>query len=171
MSTFGLVTLFSWLYRIRPSVVHEPFSPIEPSNEGLCTNFANAHVTPNQLRWDPFDLPQGSEHVDFVTGLRTVAGAGDAATRNGLAIHIYHANQNMGKKAFYNADGDFLICKCTHRETRFLGCCTLITLALIKFHSFLSSTAWEIGYHNRVWKNDGPSKRDLRYSTWCSVLG
>lgn len=99
----------SWLYRIRPSVVHEPFSPLEAVNDTLLANFANAHITPNQLRWDPFDLPQDGEEVDFVTGLRTVAGAGDAATRNGLAIHVYHANQNMNKRAFYNADGDFLI--------------------------------------------------------------
>ncbi|KAH8555407.1 homogentisate 1,2-dioxygenase [Umbelopsis sp. PMI_123] len=99
----------SWLYRIRPSVVHEPFSPLDVANESLLANFANAHITPNQLRWDPFDLPQDSDKVDFVDGLRTVAGAGDASTRNGLAIHIYHANQNMNKRAFYNADGDFLI--------------------------------------------------------------
>jgi homogentisate 1,2-dioxygenase len=90
-------------------VVHEPFNPVENTNELLCANFANAHITPNQLRWDPFDLPKDDEQVDFVTGLRTVSGAGDAATRNGLAVHVYHANKSMKQKAFYNADGDFLI--------------------------------------------------------------
>ncbi|KAJ2960763.1 hypothetical protein NQZ79_g3910 [Umbelopsis isabellina] len=99
----------SWLYRIRPSVVHEPFERFENGNQLLTCSFASANITPNQLRWDPFDLPKDDEQVDFVTGLRTVAGAGDAATRNGLAIHVYHANKNMEKKAFYNADGDFLI--------------------------------------------------------------
>jgi homogentisate 1,2-dioxygenase len=92
-------------------VVHEPFQPLENSNPSLICNFANAHITPNQLRWDPFDLPKDGEEVDFVTGLRTVAGAGDASTRNGLAIHVYHANKNMDNKAFYNSDGDFLIGK------------------------------------------------------------
>ena len=38
-----------------------------------------------------------------------MAGAGDARSRHGIAIHIYTCNQNMINKAFYNADGDFLI--------------------------------------------------------------
>lgn len=38
-----------------------------------------------------------------------IAGAGDAASINGLAIHMYAANADMGDKCFTNADGDFLI--------------------------------------------------------------
>ncbi len=48
-----------------------------------------------QLRWKPFPLPSQSESVDFVDGLRTVAGAGDARSRNGMAIHVYLCNKSM----------------------------------------------------------------------------
>lgn len=47
--------------------------------------------------------------VDFVAGLRTVAGAGDPSMKHGLAVHVYAANTGMERKAFCNADGDFLI--------------------------------------------------------------
>eukprot|EP00163_Fabomonas_tropica_P016233 TRINITY_DN291_c0_g1_i1.p1 TRINITY_DN291_c0_g1~~TRINITY_DN291_c0_g1_i1.p1 ORF type:complete len:318 (-),score=73.75 TRINITY_DN291_c0_g1_i1:149-1102(-) len=36
-------------------------------------------------------------------------GAGSAESKSGIAIHIYAANQDMGRKAFCNADGDLLI--------------------------------------------------------------
>ena len=29
--------------------------------------------------------------------------------KEGLSIYIYSANTSMGKKSFYNSDGDFLI--------------------------------------------------------------
>lgn len=54
-------------------------------------------------------MPEASEKVNFVQGLKSLAGAGDPACRSGLAIHIYTANTDMDKSAFYNADGDFLI--------------------------------------------------------------
>lgn len=40
----------SWLYRVRPSVTHEPFHPVDFPCETLTADFAQAHVTPNQLR-------------------------------------------------------------------------------------------------------------------------
>lgn len=62
---------------------------------------------PNQLRWDPFDIPEGR---CFLDGLRLLGGAGDATVKSGLAIYVYGADVNMNpKKAFYSADGDFLI--------------------------------------------------------------
>lgn len=66
-------------------------------------------ITPTQLRWSPFDIPDDSKKVNFVQGLKSLAGAGDPACRSGLGIHIYTANTDMGKTAFYNSDGDFLI--------------------------------------------------------------
>ncbi|KAI7860643.1 hypothetical protein BDC45DRAFT_492467 [Circinella umbellata] len=92
----------TWLYRIRPSVVHSPFQPTENPLLSL-----KGESTPTQLRWNPFDIPK--ENEDFVQGLKTVSFSGDPSTGNGLAIHIYTANQNMDHKAFYNSDGDFLI--------------------------------------------------------------
>src|SRR5205085_11634790 len=65
----------SWLYRIRPSVMHEPFEPLDC---GLVrgTPFDEAPATPNQLRWDPLPIP--SEPADFIDGLVTIAGNGDS---------------------------------------------------------------------------------------------
>lgn len=64
----------SWLYRIRPSVTHEPFHPLEFPTETLTADFTSAAVTPNQLRWRPFPVPGAP--VDFVRGLTTICGAG-----------------------------------------------------------------------------------------------
>ncbi len=47
------------------------------------------------MRWKPFDLPKSDESLDWVSGLRTVSGAGDPKLRNGIAIHIYTCNKNM----------------------------------------------------------------------------
>lgn len=97
----------SWLYRIRPSVTHEPFHPLDFPTEGLTANFTQGVVTPNQLRWRPFAIP--GEKVDFVHGLLTICGAGSAAMKEGFAIHIYTANTPMGDTCLANADGDLLI--------------------------------------------------------------
>ncbi|KAG2428612.1 hypothetical protein HYH02_014313 [Chlamydomonas schloesseri] len=97
----------SWLYRIRPSVTHEPFHPINFPNETLTADFSGGTVTPNQLRWRPFPIP--SEPVDWVRGLFTLCGTGKAATKEGFAIHVYACNQSMHTSALANADGDFLI--------------------------------------------------------------
>jgi len=99
----------SWLYRIRPSVLHQPWKRIE--NQGNLTNrFDDAEPNPAQLRWKPFDIPKKEQsQVDFVQGLSTVAGAGEPKCRHGAAIHIYACNKSMGNQAFYNSDGDFLI--------------------------------------------------------------
>lgn len=96
----------SWLYRIRPTAVHEPFVKTEIGN--LNTDFGACDPNPNQFRWSPFDIPEG-KRVDFAQGLNTIAGAGDATVRSGLAIHVYMCNASMENKAFYNSDGDFLI--------------------------------------------------------------
>ncbi|KAL0276972.1 UNVERIFIED_CONTAM: hypothetical protein PYX00_004417 [Menopon gallinae] len=94
----------SWLYRIQPSVKHNPFVRI---NSNITYKFDDVPPNPNQLRWKPFDIPTGN--VDFVDGIYTVCGAGDPKTRHGVAIHVYMCTQSMDKKCFYNADGDFLI--------------------------------------------------------------
>ncbi|GKT83784.1 LOW QUALITY PROTEIN: homogentisate 1,2-dioxygenase [Colletotrichum tofieldiae] len=66
------------------------------------------HVSPTQLAWKPFPIPDGQD-VDFVQGLKTVAGSGDPTLREGLATHVYVCNKSMTKKAFANSDGDWLI--------------------------------------------------------------
>jgi homogentisate 1,2-dioxygenase len=96
----------SWLYRIRPSVAHKPFEPV---SNGLLrsTPFDEVPTPPNQLRWQPLPLP--SKPTDFIDGLVTMAGNGDAATHTGAAIHIYTANADMSSRFFYDADGELLI--------------------------------------------------------------
>ncbi len=55
---------FSWMYRIRPSVSHLPYHPIE---QGLLdTDFSKCTPNPNQLRWKPFDIPPPEKPTDFV---------------------------------------------------------------------------------------------------------
>jgi homogentisate 1,2-dioxygenase len=96
----------SWLYRIRPSVVHKPYTPI--AGTGLLrSTFDEVPVTPNQLRWSPFEIPK--EPTDFVQGIRTLGGNGNFQTHTGFAIHIYVANQSMTDRFFHNADGEMLI--------------------------------------------------------------
>lgn len=51
-------------------------------------NFDEQHPNPNQMRWNPFDMPLGQNKVDFVDGLHTVCGAGDARARNGERTKI-----------------------------------------------------------------------------------
>jgi len=104
--------IHSWLYRIRPSVAHQGFTRLQ-DNPDLESCFLplnpRVHTSPTQLAWHPFDLPPASEKVDFVDGLKTIAGNGDPTLREGLAIHMYLANTSMDKKAFCNNDGDMLI--------------------------------------------------------------
>jgi len=108
----------SWLYRARPSVVHAPFVPapharLRGAFGGAAASgpgAAGGTLTPNQLRWLPAPLPPaGGAAVDWLSGLETVAGAGSAEAKSGLAIHVWRANAPMERAAFYNADGEMLL--------------------------------------------------------------
>jgi homogentisate 1,2-dioxygenase len=95
----------SWLYRIRPAAVHLPFRRIDDGRvEG---DLAAAPTPPNQLRWDPLPIPKAP--TDFVQGIVTMAGNGDPHAQCGCAIHVYAANRSMLDRAFYSADGEWLI--------------------------------------------------------------
>jgi homogentisate 1,2-dioxygenase len=80
--------------------MHTPFKPVTSSSSSssfLCADFS-AHApglvaTPDQLRWGPLPMPAAataaeSSRVDFIAGLKTLAGCGDAANKEGLAIHM-----------------------------------------------------------------------------------
>jgi homogentisate 1,2-dioxygenase len=60
-------------------------------------------------------MPAQGEKIDFIDGLKSLAGNGDPTLREGLAIHIYTANESMENKAYCNNDGDFLILPSTGR--------------------------------------------------------
>lgn len=102
----------SWLYRILPSCAHPPFRPARAGAEAADADAdaqARLHFVPDQLRWDPFDHDRAGGD-DFVSGLRRVAGAGDAALKQGLGVLVYAAGRSMGEaEAFYSADGDLLV--------------------------------------------------------------
>ncbi|HUP49757.1 MAG TPA: homogentisate 1,2-dioxygenase [Thermoanaerobaculia bacterium] len=90
----------SWLYRIRPSVVHEPFRPYDQGAQLL-------DGTPNQMRWDPFPIPP--DPVDFIDGLLKICGNGSPGATTGIAVYVYGANRSMETRSFYDADGELLI--------------------------------------------------------------
>lgn len=90
----------SWLYRIRPSVCHQPF-------ECVAGQKFKTQVTPNQLRWDPLPIPD--EPTNFIDGIRTICVTGDIIQRTGSAVHVYLANKSMEDEFYYNADGDYLL--------------------------------------------------------------
>jgi homogentisate 1,2-dioxygenase len=96
----------SWLYRIRPSAMHPAFRRID---NGLVRSapFGEVAPPPNRLRWNPLPFPEAP--ADFVDGLTTMGGNGDAGGRVGVAIHIYRATRPMERRVFYNADGELLI--------------------------------------------------------------
>ncbi|WP_371615147.1 homogentisate 1,2-dioxygenase [Streptomyces sp. NBC_00454] len=96
----------SWLYRIRPSAAHPPFT--RTGNGALRTGpFTEAPADPNRLRWNP--LPDPAPGTDFVAGLWTLGGNGDATQRTGMAIHLYSANSPMTDRVFSDSDGELLI--------------------------------------------------------------
>lgn len=102
----------AWFYRVQPSVVHEPLRAL-PKNADLEATFTplNPEVvfTPQDLTWSKFSIPAEGKEVDFISGLKTIAGHGDPALKEGLAVHIYACNTSMSKRAFCNNDGDMLI--------------------------------------------------------------
>ena len=61
---------------------------------------------PNVMRWDALPIPEAP--TDFIDGLTTMAANGDVRGQSGIGIHVYTANQGMGDRSFYSADGELL---------------------------------------------------------------
>src|SRR3989454_11475965 len=70
----------SWLYRLRPAVAHGEFRPLDARL--LKSAPFDDVAPPTQMRWDP--LPMPSAPTDFVEGLTTMAGNGDASMQAGI---------------------------------------------------------------------------------------
>ncbi|MBN9289350.1 MAG: homogentisate 1,2-dioxygenase [Gammaproteobacteria bacterium 39-13] len=96
--------LRSWLYRIRPSVVHSEFIPL--NHEGLAIT-SEQYAIPTQMRWDPLAAPQ--EKMNFVQSLKTLLHNGSPEQQCGAAVHLYAANTSMDDTFFYNSDGELLL--------------------------------------------------------------
>ncbi|KSV78652.1 homogentisate 1,2-dioxygenase [Ensifer sp. ENS08] len=98
----------SWLYRIRPSVRHTGrFNKIDYPHWKTAPHVAEHSLALGQLRWNP--LPEPTEKLNFLQGIRTMTTAGDAPTHSGMAAHAYALNADMVDDYFFNADGELLI--------------------------------------------------------------
>ena len=97
----------TWSYRIRPSVMHEPYAEFTKKTLLRSGPFHEVPTPPNQMRWDPLPVP--NQKTDFVEGIVTLGGNGDPAMQDGVGIHLYVANASMTDRFFYNADGEMLI--------------------------------------------------------------
>ncbi len=94
----------TWMYRLRPQVLAGSFRP--RAHGRFVGSFEAGVPLPECLRFHPPAMPATA--TDFLAGLTTFAGAGDAALGHGAAIHLYAATADMVRTAFCNIDGDLL---------------------------------------------------------------
>ncbi|HEX8401378.1 MAG TPA: homogentisate 1,2-dioxygenase [Allosphingosinicella sp.] len=95
----------SWLYRMRPSAEHPPYSRYEGAPL-FAPGISAADLPPNRFRWSPLPLP--TEPTDFVDGLTTMVANRAPEDLEGVAVHIYRANRDMKSRFFVDADGELL---------------------------------------------------------------
>lgn len=96
----------SWLYRIRPSVVHPHFTRAD--NEMLRSGpFPHTDVEPNKVAWGA--MPEPPAGTDFISGLVTQGGFGSPESNSGMAVHWYSANTSMPDRVLSNVDGELVI--------------------------------------------------------------
>jgi homogentisate 1,2-dioxygenase len=95
----------SWLYRLRPTADHRPFVRYEGAKLFAAPPAAEP-LAPNRLRWDPPQLPEGT---DFIDGLATMLHARTPEELEGCAVHVYRATRSMERRVFVDADGELLI--------------------------------------------------------------
>ena len=95
----------TYAFRARPSVMHGPFT------RSAATGFATPPFTqppnPNQLRWDPFPIPE--TELDFLDGIVTICGNGSPTAQSGAAVHVYRATISMTDRYFLDADGELIV--------------------------------------------------------------
>ncbi|QGM97836.1 homogentisate 1,2-dioxygenase [Methylocystis parvus] len=98
----------SWLYRIRPSVLHaRRFARTNLPLWATAPARGREAATIGPLRWDPTPLPR--EPLTFIEGVRTMTCCGDADARIGMSACVYLATADMDDDYFYDADGELLI--------------------------------------------------------------
>jgi homogentisate 1,2-dioxygenase len=96
----------SWLYRIRPTVAH--LGRFAKVDAGLWRTAPclEVEVPIAPMRWDPVPIP--NEEQSFITGVRTITTAGDAAAQAGMAASIYLVTRSMQDEYFWNADAEMM---------------------------------------------------------------
>ena len=96
----------SWLYRMRPTADHRPFTRYEGAKL-FAPGTVKEPLAPNRLRWDPpKDLPEGA---DFIDGMVTMLANRDPSDLEGVAVHLYRASKSTERRVFVDADGELLI--------------------------------------------------------------
>lgn len=101
-----------WLYRVRPSLMHTDF--VRWDHPHIVTDFASCEPDPNLLRLAPLPIPEGE--VDWVDGLRSFAGAGDASSCHGFSTYLWAASASMEDRSFVSMDGDMILAPSTGRH-------------------------------------------------------
>ena len=96
----------SWLYRIRPSVMHSGRFTKAGIGRWRTAPCHEYDLPISQLRWDPAPMPK--EEQTFLQGVFTMTTAGDANRQAGMAAHVYLISKSMVNQNFYNADGELL---------------------------------------------------------------
>ena len=95
----------SWLYRIRPAAVHGSFRALEAGAPQR--SLRRGAAPPNRLRWSP--MPHAARRrPTSSTGLAHPGRQRLARQHSGCAVHWYGANRAMGRRFFYDADGELL---------------------------------------------------------------
>jgi homogentisate 1,2-dioxygenase len=95
----------SWLYRLRPSAAHPPYAPYNAAQQ-FALGTVKDPLPPNRLRWSALTKPETP--TDLIDGMTTMMANRDPASLEGVAVHIYYANNDMTARAFFNADGEML---------------------------------------------------------------
>jgi homogentisate 1,2-dioxygenase len=98
--------LRTWMYRIRPAAAHGRFEPL-PDGRWRTGPFNEVPTPANRLRWNAWPMPDAP--TDFIDGVITMAGNGDAHAQVGVAAHVYCANRSMSDRYFVNSDGEMLL--------------------------------------------------------------
>ncbi|EKM49770.1 uncharacterized protein PHACADRAFT_201465 [Phanerochaete carnosa HHB-10118-sp] len=107
-----LTFCFSQFYRIHLSVVHQGIVKRKKQNPYLVAKFSlndpKQSATPACVSWSP-DALLTNEAVNFIYGIKMMIENSSLMLQKGIVIHTYACNADMGKEAFVNSDGDFLI--------------------------------------------------------------
>ncbi|MCB1740330.1 MAG: homogentisate 1,2-dioxygenase, partial [Gammaproteobacteria bacterium] len=100
----------TWMYRVRPSVVHGEFELLPPGTwlTPHPRSVSDAPpVTPAQLRWNA--LPDPEPGTDFIDGLFTMCANGNVASQTGIAAHLYAFDTDMQDRFLADNDGELLV--------------------------------------------------------------
>ena len=120
----------TWLYRAQPSVSGtsnsfsvcrsgDTSSPSPPQMFGGADWSTDMKLDPNPMRWGATPLRSG-ERANFIQGMHTLLGSGDAACKSGIGIYVYAFNTDMSGSDsdgedlhMYNSDGGERLFVCT----------------------------------------------------------